>query len=38
MALLKNSTSLALLNFDQSQSYLWNLIRMQQQGHLYEEK
>ena len=30
MALLKNSTALALLNFDQNQSYLRNLIRMQQ--------
>ena len=30
MALLKNSTALALLNFDQNQNYLRNLIRMQQ--------
>ena len=28
--LLKNSTALVLLNFDQNQSYLRNLIRMQQ--------
>ena len=29
-ALLKNSTALALLNFDQNQNYLGYLIRMQQ--------
>ena len=29
-ALLKNSTALALLNFDQNQNYLRYLIRMQQ--------